>query len=1419
MKEETNDIKEQASEFLESAYYYAASIAYKNLLKLDPNDKEGHLGVLMADNQVGTEEALIKHYQDLYSSEETEIKLAGEKETDSIEEICDRLFVPEYFEKDEIRKLYDFDLSYKSSLFCRVRQKEQILKEIEKNEHLSWLKEKGSKEISDILKAYDKRIDEANELDREKIELIRNKYQRFLYATYSLVKNKSREARQKRENDFQSLIHEYNNTNDIERLKELLLQFEKFNSYKDTGFYIKDCNKKIEDLKKETEDKAFRQSIQNALDQARGNLVTKKFSDAYDGFTKVISMDPENEDAYLGVLMSQAKALDEDELFDYYRNLYDDGQGEVLEACKEDTDHIEEMVRKYALPELLDKETIEENYEYDRTYRSYLNARISQEKQFREEYDLNPAFEWLKKNGSAGIKKKIRDVYRYYEDRVKESEDVDRKKIEEIRSDYQRFLFKTYTSIKKLHKQATNKQEDEYKNIIRSFEMADDEFELREIISRFEDLGEYKDARDYIALCQKKIDELNQKRESENKAQEIETALIAGRAYLSSGDFDMADKTFGRVMSMNEEEPRAYLGILMAETGSRNIDELVDYYGNLYSEDEREFIDGCDEDIEHIEKNVDKYYIPDYLEKDTIRKYYDFDRQFGSAYASRVEQKKQYLDEVKMNPLLAKAASGNDDEVSSFFERVNDIYDKRIEEAKKADEKQSNSIRHIYEVYLQESDKTVAKIYEEKLKKKNEDSELVYQKNLEQFDRQLNEEGLRKLADSFDPEYKDGSIYIEQCNDRIKQIKINREKERLAALLQEGDELLESRSFSLAKNKYESYLAIDPDNEEAHLKLLMTEKRVTDIDALFAFYKGLYVDEILETKDAVEENTDHIDRICEKSVIPRYLEEDEIRKKYVFDRTYESLVNARRVQKQQIEDELEFDPIMSWLNENGSSKVKTYIRDLLNTYDQRVEEAEEDEDEQIRTIEKNYRAFLRNTDKEIRSLYNDLNKKRNTELKNAEKERKEKERRLKEEAERERLLKEEALRQEEEEKQERLRKQRELELEALKKEEQLKEEALKKEEEAKERKRLQSLRVREKEKLEKEASLMLGKERKKQEKQKKDEEARLLKEANKKDRKEREKTPFRLNYTLVLAFVSLIFLGTVLYLYVIVPGNKYKNAVSLTESGDYDEAIEIFKELGRYKDAEYQVKETTYKKADDLYRKKKVIEAANIFNSLRFDDSEDRVRKIKDELLEDAKAGDTVLYGDYEQDGDTENGKELIEWIVLEKEEGKMLLLSKYAIEGQKFNSTSNETYWETSSLRSWLNGRFPDNAFSKEKPSDVLQTTLKNYRYPETDEEITDIDELIPEEYETRDRLFLLSEEDIELYMPEDSERICQATEHAIENGVAVNADNDCNWWLRDPYNILDKTELIVRSIDGDFAGSMYELTNGVRPTMWIKH
>ena len=94
-------------------------------------------------------------------------------------------------------------------------------------------------------------------------------------------------------------------------------------------------------------------------------------------------------------------------------------------------------------------------------------------------------------------------------------------------------------------------------------------------------------------------------------------------------------------------------------------------------------------------------------------------------------------------------------------------------------------------------------------------------------------------------------------------------------------------------------------------------------------------------------------------------------------------------------------------------------------------------------------------------------------------------------------------------------------------------------------------------------------------------------------------------------------------------------------------------------------------------------------------------------------AGDIITFGRYEQDGNTVNDPEAIEWQVLEVEDGHALLISKYALDEKKYNEKYENVTWETCTLRAWLNGEFYNSAFSSEEKGQIRQVTLKNPNNP----------------------------------------------------------------------------------------------------------
>ena len=90
-------------------------------------------------------------------------------------------------------------------------------------------------------------------------------------------------------------------------------------------------------------------------------------------------------------------------------------------------------------------------------------------------------------------------------------------------------------------------------------------------------------------------------------------------------------------------------------------------------------------------------------------------------------------------------------------------------------------------------------------------------------------------------------------------------------------------------------------------------------------------------------------------------------------------------------------------------------------------------------------------------------------------------------------------------------------------------------------------------------------------------------------------------------------------------------------------------------------------------------------------------------------AGSTIMFGHYEQDSIISNGKESIEWLVLEVENNRAFLISKYILDAQPYNDVQAEVSWETCTLRAWMNNTFLNEAFSPAEQAAIVTTMVDN--------------------------------------------------------------------------------------------------------------
>lgn len=170
---------------------------------------------------------------------------------------------------------------------------------------------------------------------------------------------------------------------------------------------------------------------------------------------------------------------------------------------------------------------------------------------------------------------------------------------------------------------------------------------------------------------------------------------------------------------------------------------------------------------------------------------------------------------------------------------------------------------------------------------------------------------------------------------------------------------------------------------------------------------------------------------------------------------------------------------------------------------------------------------------------------------------------------------------------------------------------------------------------------------------------------------------------------------------------------------------------------------------------------------------------------------------------------------MLAKEGDKALVISKYALDCQRYNTSDVRVTWETCTLRKWLNGTFINNAFSSEEQNMIQSTTVTADEKPSY---------FTSPGNNTTDKIFLLSIKEVNEYFSSDEARKCAPTKYAEAKGVwtsiidSAGGKATCQWWLRSPgYNSnLAAYVNYNSSVSSNGDNVSYE-GFGVCPALWI--
>ena len=235
--------------------------------------------------------------------------------------------------------------------------------------------------------------------------------------------------------------------------------------------------------------------------------------------------------------------------------------------------------------------------------------------------------------------------------------------------------------------------------------------------------------------------------------------------------------------------------------------------------------------------------------------------------------------------------------------------------------------------------------------------------------------------------------------------------------------------------------------------------------------------------------------------------------------------------------------------------------------------------------------------------------------------------------------------------------------------------------------------------------------------------------------------------------------------------------------------------------------------------------------------------------------GETIQFGPYE-------------WLVLERQGSKALLITKNIIERRMYHKKYSST-WDMCGLRKYLNGEFLEKTFNEEERAKIIYVENRNpdnpwyneatespyYTSPETQKRlegciITSFSGISKGGRRTNDYIFLLSLEEACRYFGDSREKL-NTGNYRIEGweyipareGVIAQSQNldgeglwwfsdendknrtapeltggkEWNWWLRSPGMSSDEAASVY--IDGsvNVSGGAMSKSWGVRPVLWL--
>ena len=268
-------------------------------------------------------------------------------------------------------------------------------------------------------------------------------------------------------------------------------------------------------------------------------------------------------------------------------------------------------------------------------------------------------------------------------------------------------------------------------------------------------------------------------------------------------------------------------------------------------------------------------------------------------------------------------------------------------------------------------------------------------------------------------------------------------------------------------------------------------------------------------------------------------------------------------------------------------------------------------------------------------------------------------------------------------------------------------------------------------------------------------------------------------HTLKIALVISVIVGLVLFIAPRKTLRIYNKAQTLYENGEYVQAFETLNQV------DLDCFPTML--VDRIHRKDASVKDILLACSYEF----------QKESFRDIDVGSTVFFGLYEQNSNTKDGIEQIEWIVLTVADGKALLVSRNILAREPFDDSSYPSSdWSNSSLRLWLNKVFFNGSFSAQQARYIQTVSVQSQSNP--------VYNTGTSAGVSQDTVFILSEDELNSYI-------------GAEQIGSFFPQEQGDWWIRTAGKYDYYAMVADYYGDMDYNGEHVSRSIGIRPAIWV--